>query len=86
MSTFETERSERLEFAGKVKVWLGEKGYGFIRNDGGEDVFVHQSVLQRAGLQRLAAGDRVVLDTERVADGRIRCTKIALEPRPPAAA
>jgi cold shock protein len=75
-----------LQFAGKVKTWKRDRGFGFVRCDDGNDVFVHESVLRVAGLAFLAAGDRVVFDLDRDAGGRSRCTKIGLEAPPPAAA
>ena len=48
---------------GKVK-WFNEtKGYGFIAPDnGGKDVFVHISAVERAGMTTLAEGQKVTFD------------------------
>jgi CspA family cold shock protein len=60
--------SSAIEMTGTVKWYNPEKGFGFVQmDDGGKDVFVHASVLQRAGLQTLAEGQRVTMD---VAEGR----------------
>jgi cold shock protein len=46
-----------------VKWFNGQKGYGFIQpDDGGEDVFVHISVVQRAGMSSLNEGQKVVFE------------------------
>lgn len=45
---------------GTVKWFNTMKGYGFIRpEDGGADVFVHVTAVQRAGLRALAEGQRI---------------------------
>lgn len=45
---------------GTVKWLNGQKGFGFIHpNDGGNDVFVHISAVERAGLGDLAEGQKV---------------------------
>jgi cold shock protein len=45
---------------GTVKWFNGQKGFGFIQpDDGGSDVFVHISAVERAGLSSLAEGQKV---------------------------
>jgi CspA family cold shock protein len=79
--------TEQLPFRGRVARWKHERGFGFItRDDDRRDIFVHVSVLQKAGLAAvLAAGDRVSFDCDVDAAGRLRCSRIALDaPRPAA--
>ena len=50
---------------GTVKFYNGQKGYGFIQpDDGGKDVFVHASALERAGMRGLSEGEKVSFDIE----------------------
>jgi CspA family cold shock protein len=52
--------------SGTVKFFNEQKGYGFIAPDnGGTDVFVHISALERAGLRTLSEGQKVQFDTEK---------------------
>jgi CspA family cold shock protein len=56
-----------VEETGTVKWFNAERGYGFITRNGGEDVFVHISALERSGLTGLNEGDRVIFD---ISEGR----------------
>lgn len=48
---------------GTVKWFNAQKGFGFIQpSDGGKDVFVHISALEKAGISNLAEGQKVSYD------------------------
>ena len=50
---------------GTVKFYNEQKGFGFIEpEDGGKDVFVHATALERAGISTLVEGQKVSFDTE----------------------
>jgi CspA family cold shock protein len=53
-----------MSTTGTVKWFNGTKGYGFIAQDGGEDVFVHFSAIQAGGYRELREGQRVQFDVE----------------------
>jgi CspA family cold shock protein len=56
----DTHRQETIMTTGTVKWFNGQKGFGFIQpDDGGNDVFVHISAVERAGLSSLAEGQKV---------------------------
>ena len=51
---------------GTVKWFNGQKGFGFIQPDnGGNDVFVHISAVERAGLGALSEGQKIGFELER---------------------
>lgn len=78
---------------GKVKFFNSQKGFGFVvRDDGGEDVFLHISALERTGLTNIAENQEIEFNlTER--NGRISATDVQIvgetldvqerAPRPP---
>ncbi|WP_319937529.1 cold-shock protein [Sphingomonas cannabina] len=70
------------EATGVVKFFNGQKGFGFIvRDDGGEDVFVHISAVEQAGLTGLAEGQPLgftLVDR----GGRISATDLKIEGEP----
>jgi CspA family cold shock protein len=54
-----------MAMAGTVKFYNAERGYGFIKpDDGGRDVFVHITAVERAGLKSLSEGQRLSFDVE----------------------
>lgn len=54
--------SEKL--TGTVKWFNDQKGYGFLAQENGDDVFVHHSAIQSEGFRSLTEGDRVEFTIE----------------------
>jgi cold shock protein len=50
---------------GRVKWFNEQKGFGFISQDGGEDLFVHFSSIQQEGFKVLREGDEVEFEVSR---------------------
>ena len=62
------DRAPRMEVEmseiGTVKWFNNDKGFGFIKRDTGEDVFVHHSAIQAQGYRTLNEGERVEFDVK----------------------
>ena len=57
---------------GTVKWFNPTKGYGFIQpQGGGQDVFVHISAVEKAGLSTLNEGQKVEFEVVRIAENRL---------------
>ncbi len=69
-----------LRTSGKVK-WFNEaKGYGFIKQDSGKDIFVHYSEIQEEGFRTLSEGDVVEFELREGAKG-LEATKVTRSAR-----
>ena len=60
-----------VEMTGVVKWFKADKGFGFVTpDDGGRDIFVHRTVVLRAGVQSLESGQKVKMMVQTAAKGR----------------
>eukprot|EP01060_Flectonema_neradi_P026967 TRINITY_DN36604_c0_g1_i1.p1 TRINITY_DN36604_c0_g1~~TRINITY_DN36604_c0_g1_i1.p1 ORF type:complete len:276 (+),score=83.02 TRINITY_DN36604_c0_g1_i1:77-829(+) len=63
---------------GFVKRWNLDKGYGFIQPiEGGDDVFVHHSVVHSKGFRSLLEGSEVEYECMEIAPTRVRATRVS---------
>ena len=60
---------------GTVKWFNDKKGFGFISQDNGDDVFVHQTSIQGEGFRTLAEGDKVEFEVMKDQKG-YKATKV----------
>lgn len=58
----QTLKEEQVMAEGTVKWFNDAKGFGFIEQDGGKDIFVHYSAIKSDGFKSLKEGQRVSFD------------------------
>jgi CspA family cold shock protein len=64
LKNFFLKKEVRALAEGTVKWFSEKKGYGFIEQEEGKDVFVHYSSINTSGFKTLAEGERVSFDVE----------------------
>jgi CspA family cold shock protein len=70
-----------LRISGKVKWFNESKGYGFIKQETGKDIFVHYSEIQEEGFRTLSEGDTVEFELREGAKG-LEATKVLRSSKP----
>lgn len=58
-----------MRLTGRVKWFNDSKGYGFIEQEGGRDIFVHYTAIQGEGFKSLAEGQKVEFEITEGAKG-----------------
>lgn len=69
------------QFRGVVRWFNNAKGYGFLGRDGGPDVFVHYSAIQKDGYKTLKEGDPVEYNVISGAQGRPQADHVSCLPK-----
>lgn len=70
-----------MRISGKVKWFNESKGYGFIKQETGKDIFVHYSEIQEDGFRTLSEGDIVEFELREGAKG-LEATKVMRASKP----
>jgi CspA family cold shock protein len=65
----EREKEDLMKLTGRVKWFNDSKGYGFIEQEGGRDIFVHYTAIQGDGFRSLAEGQKVEFEITEGAKG-----------------
>jgi CspA family cold shock protein len=66
-----------MSFTGTVKWFNATKGYGFIKpDDGSQDVFLHVTAVERAGLGSVAEGQKLSFELQRGRSGKNEAVNI----------
>ncbi|MDD3192005.1 MAG: cold shock domain-containing protein [Bacilli bacterium] len=63
---------------GTVKWFNSEKGYGFIKTENGEDIFVHFSAIKTPGVKALQEGQKVTFESAQGNRG-LQATNVTVE-------
>lgn len=70
-------KDKELKMAqGSVKWFNPEKGYGFISQENGEDLFVHYSEIKMDGFRTLEDGQKVSFDVVEGNDGKMQASNV----------
>ena len=64
-----SKRRGLMKLIGRVKWFNDSKGYGFIEQEGGRDIFVHYTAIQGEGFKSLAEGQNVEFEISEGAKG-----------------
>ncbi len=63
---------------GTVKCFYSDRGFGFIQDTTGTDVFIHARVVAECGIADLKAGDTVYFEAAVQRDGRLRAIRVEM--------